>query len=318
MLIDSNLKKIALMTTGGTILQVLDPKTGLLVSDADTSIKSLFQKFPELVNCSPFEHIDFCNQDSRDATPEFWLSLAKKVLEISKQDNITGIIILHGTDTLEDTAFFLGQALSNISKPVVITGAMKASCYKEPDGPKNLALSFKFLENFNNNKTKIFTAFNNKIFFAEHTQKYKSTGVDAFDFEKNKYKNKNKNIDLLKIKSLARVDIIDSYPGYPVEILDQIFENKTLQKVEGLVLVGYGSGNISAELFGKVKELKLKHPKLKIVIESRVQSGPLKNIYGGAGGAASLVKIGSVLSPFNSAAKARIALMLEIAGEKQA
>ena len=93
----------------------------------------------------------FCNINSDDVTSEIWIALAKRIQELLQREDVDGIVIMHGTDTMEETAFFLNltlggsapSAAGNVAKPVIMTGSMRPATAAEPDGPANLLFAVK-------------------------------------------------------------------------------------------------------------------------------------------------------------------------------
>ena len=132
------MKKIRIIATGGTIAGKAD-------SAADTSdykagslgIEEIIRSVPGICSCAELSAEQFCNIDSRDMTENLLLQLAKRVLILVGQEDTDGIVITHGTDTMEETAFFLHLTVP-AGKPVVLTGSMRPATALSADGPMNL------------------------------------------------------------------------------------------------------------------------------------------------------------------------------------
>ena len=124
---------IKLLATGGTIAGLSKKQGGYEAGLLDAD--QLLERLPPLPMAVRAEQV--MNMDSRDVTPEQWLLLARTVEQNLAQNDIAGVVITHGTDTLEETAFFLSQAV-NAPKPVVLTGAMRPADSPGYDGAYNL------------------------------------------------------------------------------------------------------------------------------------------------------------------------------------
>src|SRR5690606_28632080 len=122
---------ILLIVTGGTILsETTDPQSGSIPS---LDIDAYLSKNAFLTERASITVHRFANIDSRLMTPDIWLALATTLTQLIHQTDYCGIIILHGTDTLEETAFFLSLTLSS-QKPILLTGAMRSADEYDSDG----------------------------------------------------------------------------------------------------------------------------------------------------------------------------------------
>ncbi|EKD56654.1 MAG: L-asparaginase, partial [uncultured bacterium] len=132
---NNKLPTIALITTGGTIAQRPDPITGECVpflSGAD-----LISHNPLLLKIANIELIEFSKIDSSQMSIIIWLKLSKLVNEVVQKENICGVVIAHGTDTMPEGAYFL-DLTTNTPKPIVFTGTMRNAFALSFDGPANL------------------------------------------------------------------------------------------------------------------------------------------------------------------------------------
>ena len=128
--------KVAIIFTGGTISMKIDPRIHAAIpalsSEEIVAMVTNIEKFAEI------EIINFANLPSPHITPEMMMELAKLVKETLKRDDITGVVVSHGTDTLEETAFLLDLTIKS-EKPIVVVGAMRNSSELGYDGSSNLA-----------------------------------------------------------------------------------------------------------------------------------------------------------------------------------
>ena len=137
-------KKVVVLATGGTIAGVGDAGENLGYRSGQLSVESLLASVGNLLDSANVELLSeqVCNVNSDDMTGEIWLSLARRVNELQDDSSVDGVVITHGTDTMDETAYFLNLTVCG-SKPVVITGSMRPATAKEPDGPRNLADAIK-------------------------------------------------------------------------------------------------------------------------------------------------------------------------------
>ena len=131
-------KKIALIGTGGTI-------AGQGASDTDLTgytagvlgLDEILASVPGTEPYGPYTYIQFSNIESSDITVKHWLDLSKLVQQLVDQDDIGGVVITHGTDSMEETAYFLNLTV-HTDKPIVVTGSMRPAGAISADGPINL------------------------------------------------------------------------------------------------------------------------------------------------------------------------------------
>jgi L-asparaginase len=130
-------KKIAILATGGTIAGTSPvPGDNLGYTAAQLRVEDLLASVPALASL-PLVSEQVAQVDSKDMTFEIWRKLAQRCSHWLAQPEIAGVVITHGTDTLEETAFFLQSVLAP-AKPVVLTCAMRPATALVPDGPQNL------------------------------------------------------------------------------------------------------------------------------------------------------------------------------------
>jgi L-asparaginase len=130
--------KVVILGTGGTIAGVAPEGRGdLAYQAAQLGIETLVRAVPELADV-PLECEQVAQVDSKDMTHAVWQALAQRVHHHLARDDVGGIVVTHGTDTMEETAYLLHRVLSP-NKPVVLTGAMRPASSRQADGPRNLA-----------------------------------------------------------------------------------------------------------------------------------------------------------------------------------
>ena len=146
------MKNIVILATGGTIAGAGEQGKNIGYKSGSIEAQTLIDAVPELKNVANIFVEQVCNINSDDITSEIWISLALRIKELSEfglgasHEKVDGFVIMHGTDTMEETAFFLSLTLGvgancsgqTAAKPVVLTGSMRPATAAEPDGPANL------------------------------------------------------------------------------------------------------------------------------------------------------------------------------------
>jgi len=128
---------VVILGTGGTIAGVAPEGQGdLAYQAAQLGIDTLVRAVPELA-AVPLQTEQVAQVDSKDVTHAIWQTLAQRVHHHLQRDEVAGIVVTHGTDTMEETAYLLHRVLAP-AKPVVLTGAMRPASSRQADGPRNL------------------------------------------------------------------------------------------------------------------------------------------------------------------------------------
>ena len=131
-------KKVVILGTGGTIAGVSSSAaSNIEYTAAQLGVDQLIKAVPRLVSLGEISTEQVAQIDSKDMSFAVWAALATRVQHYLEQVDVQGVVITHGTDTLEETAYFL-QAVLNPTKPVVLTCAMRPADALAPDGPQNL------------------------------------------------------------------------------------------------------------------------------------------------------------------------------------
>lgn len=277
--------RIAILGTGGTIAGFIDSTiatTGYTAGAIDIDV--LIKAVPQIRDLADISWEQIANIDSSNICDEIWLRLAKKIAKLFAE-GIDGVVITHGTDTMEETAYFLNLTIKS-DKPVVLVGAMRPSTAISADGPKNLYNAVALVANKEAKNKGVMVAINDKILSARGVVKTHSLNVDAFSspdfgdlgyivdgkvfFYNNvtKAHTKNAPFDVSKLTSLPKVDILYSYSNDGSGVAAKaLFEHGT----KGIVVAGSGAGSIHKNQKDVLKELLKKG--LKVVVSSRVVAG---------------------------------------------
>ncbi|ENU2766188.1 type II asparaginase [Campylobacter jejuni] len=277
--------RIAILGTGGTIAGFIDSTiatTGYAAGAIDIDV--LIKAVPQIRDLADISWEQIANIDSSNMCDEIWLRLAKKIAKLFAE-GIDGVVITHGTDTMEETAYFLNLTIKS-DKPVVLVGAMRPSTAISADGPKNLYNAVALVVNKEAKNKGVMVAINDKILSARGVVKTHSLNVDTFSspdfgdlgyivdgkvfFYNNvtKAHTKNAPFDVSKLTSLPKVDILYSYSNDGSGVAAKaLFEHGT----KGIVVAGSGAGSIHKNQKDVLKELLKKG--LKVVVSSRVVAG---------------------------------------------
>lgn len=173
-------KKIILMSTGGTIVssgESATQTTGYRLGHL--SINALLDQLPDLKDKIELEQEAVSHVDSSSMTSEIWLKLARSVQSAVDRDDVDGVVITHGTDTMEETAYFLHLILKT-QKPVVITGAMRPATALSADGILNLYNAFQVALDDQSQGLGVLMVLNNTIGSARFSTKTNTTNVATF------------------------------------------------------------------------------------------------------------------------------------------
>lgn len=277
--------RVAILATGGTIAGSIDSAVATTGYTAGVvGVDVLIKAVPEIQNLAKIEGQQIANIDSSNMRDEIWLKLAKEINKLFAS-GVDGVVITHGTDTMEETAYFLNLTIKS-DKPVVLVGAMRPSTAISADGPKNLYNAVALAADKNAKGKGVMVSMNDKIQSARGVVKTHSLNVDAFSspdfgdlgyivdgkvfFYNNvaKVHTKNAPFDVKNLKELPKVDILYSYSNDGSGVAAKaLFENGT----KGIVVAGSGAGSIHEAQKEVLKELLTKG--LKVAVSSRVVAG---------------------------------------------
>ena len=168
--------RVHIIATGGTIAMRLDPRTGGAVPAVTGS--DLVAAVPGIDRVADISVQEFANIPSERMHPELWLRLARLVRDRAAQAN--GIVILHGTDTMEETAFYLDVTVDT-GTPIVLTGAQRAASDHEPDGPANIMDAVRVAAHPRARGRGVMIVMHGEIHAARRATKAHTEDVDAFD-----------------------------------------------------------------------------------------------------------------------------------------
>ena len=223
------------------------------------------------------------SQDMNDAV---WLTLAKRINELLKRGDVDGIVVTHGTDTMEETAFFLNLTVKS-DKPVVLVGAMRPSTAMSADGPLNLYNAVVTAAAKESKGKGVVIAMNGLILGAQGATKMNTVDVQTFqspnsgalgyvlngkvsyNMESLKRHTTKSEFDVTNLDKLPKVGIVYSYSNVDADVMTPFLNGG----YQGIVHAGVGNGNIHQNLFPMLE--KARKQGILVVRSSRVPTGPI-------------------------------------------
>ena len=273
-------KKVVILATGGTIAGKGERGKAAIYNPGSLSIDSLIEEIPEIEDVAEIEAIQICNVNSDDITDEIWFSLTNKINELSIDPSVSGFVVTHGTDTLEETAYFLNLTVKT-NKPVVITGSMRPASSFSADGPMNLYEAVCVAASNKAIGCGVLVVFSDRIFSARSVAKTSTFRVDAIsggpmsaigmvrDGNVHLYETPTRchtadtEFNILNLKTLPKVSIIYYHIGADLELLKFAAANS-----DGIVIAGAGAGEFSKKFKDFIEKLTIP-----VVISSRIDGG---------------------------------------------
>ena len=171
--------KIVIIGTGGTIAGRSSSATGLAYEAAKLSVEDLLEAVPGLENVAQISAQSLFSLNSKDMGPAEWQQLAGRTSEVLRDPGISGAVITHGTDTLEEAALFLHLTVRS-DKPVVLTGSMRPATALSADGPANLYQAVQVCASIKAAGRGVMVVMNGEICPALHVVKRHSIATSAF------------------------------------------------------------------------------------------------------------------------------------------
>ncbi len=173
-------KTIALIATGGTIAGSGKIGKSAHYKAGTLPVDSILESIPQIRDLANLKMVNICSKDSNDITYQDILEIKKQIEALEKDPQIDGFVITHGTDTLEETAFFLNLIL-NVHKPVIITGAMRPATATSADGPMNLYQSVALAACDKAKDQGVLAVLSDTIYSGRDLTKINSIKTDAFE-----------------------------------------------------------------------------------------------------------------------------------------
>jgi len=305
---------VVFIATGGTIAMKIDPVKHAPVPAI--SGEDLLATVPEVTKYATVEVKNVSNVPSDYMDPARWTALTREVNTALARPEVAGVIISHGTDTLEETAYWLDLTVDS-DKPVVLIGAQRNASESDFDGPRNLLNAVRIAVDPQSKGRGAMLAMNSQINAARDVTKTHTSSVETFksgdfgflgevDFDRIVYWRSPLRRQHVPIKtdSMPYVEIVPMYGGADGYLIKAALDHGA----KGVVIQGLGWGNVNKPMYATIKDTIAKG--IPVVITSRVPNGRVLPNYGWEGGGKTLVEAGAVMGDDLSAQKARILLML--------
>lgn len=313
---------VVILATGGTIAGAGASSTGSAYTSGQVKIEAMIDAVPNIRDLANLRGEQLANVGSQDMNVKVWLDLANRINELLKTKEVDGIVITHGTDTQEETAYFLNLVVKS-DKPVVLTGSMRPSTALSADGPLNMYNAVALAAHPDAKGHGVMVVMNDEIHSAKHVKKMITTPVQTFQspqeglvgtviFGDVLFFNKphgrhttNSEFSIEGVTSLPRVDIVYGCADMSADLIDLMVG----AGAKGIVIAGVGDGNMNAATLEAAKKATAKG--IHVVRASRVPIGAV------------LIKgeivdadFGTVSSDELNPQKARVLLMLALLKER--
>ncbi len=312
-------KRIAVIFTGGTISMKVDER--LAAAIPALSSEEIMSMVTNIDRIADIEVITFGSYPGPHMTPELIWELSTLVKNTIVRDDIDGVVITHGTDSLEETAYFLDLNI-NCEKPIVFVAAMRNSSELGYDGPSNLSSAICTATSEDAKNKGVLIVLNNEVNSARETTKSHTLSLDTFKslefgplgivdndeviFYRNIIKHDHIETDTYEKK----VALIKACVGIDSDYMDYALAHGT----KGFIIEAMGRGNVPPDLVPGIANAIQKG--IPVVIVSRCPMGRVLDSYGYKGGGKDLRNLGAIFGGNLNGQKARIKLMLALGKTK--
>jgi len=312
------LPNIVILATGGTIAGSGASGTQAAYTSGAVGIDTMVAAVPGIKDLANIKGEQISNVGSQDMAFTILLALAKRINTLLAQNDVDGIVVTHGTDTMEESAYFLNLVVKS-DKPVVLVGSMRPSTAVSADGPLNLYNAVGVAADPQSAGRGVLVVMNDWIHAAHSLTKTSTTAVQTFmsplrgvvgvaTYGKNDYYNNPvwkhttaSEFDVADVTQLPRVDIIYGYTDMPADSIDASVANGA----KGIVIAGVGNGNMNKSSIEAAARAAKKG--VVVVRSSRVATGAV-----GRNVEVNDDEIGLVASDELNPQKARVLLMLAL------
>ena len=279
-----DLPNVVILATGGTIAGSAETGTQAGYTSGQIGIQTMIEAVPGIDQLANVTGEQISNVGSQDMSVKIWLSLANRINELLAKDDVDGIVITHGTDTQEETAFFLNLVVKS-NKPVVTTGSMRPSTAVSAEGPLNLYNAVAVAANPESKGHGVMVVMNDQILGAHSVTKTNTTSVQTFmapghgqmgaviygklEFYRTPHgiHTTDSEFSVEGINALPRVDIIYACADCSADLIDLSVK----AGAKGIVIAGVGNGNMTAEMLEASKKAAEKG--VVVVRSTRVPTG---------------------------------------------
>ena len=267
------------------------------------------------------ESYTFSSLPSPHVTPELMFELSRFIDELVKRDDIDGVVVTHGTDTLEETCYMINLTV-NTDKPIVFTGSMRNGSELGYDGPSNLADSIRTAASNEARARGVLVCFNGNLNGASEVTKANSMVLNAFrtptfgpigivDDEKVLFYREESREECLRLESInKKVAIIKCAAGMDSQFIDYAIS----LGYDGIVIEGLGRGNVPPTMVPGIENALNKE--IPVILTSRCYEGRVCDSYGYLGGGKQLKNLGVIFAENLPSQKARIKLIVLLSANK--
>lgn len=264
--VQAQLPRVIILATGGTIAGAGASADRAGYTAGKIPIDDLIGSIPTVKKIATISGEQVASVGSQDMTIDIWKKLAVRINEIFKNNEADAIVITHGTDTQEETAYFLDLVIP-YDKAVVLTGSMRPATAISADGPKNLYDAITVAIDPKSKGRGVLVSFNEGIYDAREVMKLSTTKTNAFgspntgpigqaydgrvEYYSSSMREVNVNtpFSITAETKLPRVDIVYMYADAPPDQIDLLIS----KKVDGIVIAGVGNGNFNKAYTDAVK-----------------------------------------------------------------
>ncbi len=251
-------RNIVILATGGTIAGAAATGTQAGYTSGSVNIETMINAVPGIKDLANIRGEQISNVGSQDMSFDILLKLAKRINELAKSNDVDGIVVTHGTDTMEESAFFLNLTVKT-DKPVVMVGSMRPSTAVSADGPLNLYNAVGVAADPQAQGRGVLVVMNDQIQGAHSLTKTSTTAVQTFmsplrglvgvaNYGKNDYytdpewkHTTQSEFDITNVTQMPRVDIIYASADMSPDMIDCAVANGA----KGIVIAGVGNGNMN-------------------------------------------------------------------------
>jgi L-asparaginase len=281
---DAQSARIRLLATGGTIAGAQAKPGDYGHKSGAFDVQDLISAVPNLDKLAVITGEQVVNIGSQDMNDEVWLKLANRLNAALASPDVDGAVITHGTDTLEETSYFL-SLVTHSDKPVVMVGSMRPATAISADGPGNLYNAVATAVSPGARGRGVLVELNDQIDYARNVQKMNTSSVQTFSsvnrgpaalvntgkvtwFQPmDKKHGTSSAFSVDGLTTLPRVDILYAYPNMSVDLIDAAIKDGA----KGLVIAGVGDGNMTQPALDRLTEAA--KAGVVVVRSSRVGSG---------------------------------------------
>lgn len=264
---EANAKNVVILATGGTISGAGASATESKYSASQINIDHILQSAPGIEKFSDIEADQIMQKASQDFDAKDWLLIARKVNEALARKSVDAVVITHGTDTMEETAYFLNLTVKS-KKPVIVVGSMRPSTSLSADGALNLYNAVALAASDAAYNKGVLILMNDEIFAARDATKTHTTNVASFKalnsgvigivhygkvkiyYEPLRTHTLGADFSVKKMEDLPKVDIVYAYAGSDASVVDHLVESGS----KAIILAGVGDGNINQKSLQRLAE----------------------------------------------------------------